>query len=143
MIQFSKFRKRYLREARDNAAVYTFGRMNPPTTGHEKLIQKLIQVAKNKGAEPILFLSRSQDAKKNPLSHRQKVSILKKAYPQLRVVEDLSVRTAFDAGYWLRDNGYTIATMVVGSDRVPQFKSQMAKYIKHDDPKKSFRLYKV
>ena len=65
----------FLREGKDKGAVFTFGRFNPPTTGHAKLVDKL-KKASSGGYKPLLFTSHSNDKKKNPLSHKQKISYL-------------------------------------------------------------------
>ena len=66
-------------EARGDTAVFTFGRFNPPTTGHEKLIDALgKQQSKNAGSLMYVYPSHSQDAKKNPLPHARKVAYMKK-----------------------------------------------------------------
>ena len=61
----------FLRESKEDrcAAVLSFGRMNPPTIGHQKLMKKIVEVAQKENASPMLFLSHSQDKKKNPLSY--------------------------------------------------------------------------
>ena len=63
----------FLREGKDKGVVFTFGRFNPPTTGHAKLVDKL-KKASSGGYKPLLFTSHSNDKKKNPLSHKQKIS---------------------------------------------------------------------
>ena len=59
---------------------FTFGRMNPPTIGHEKLLNKLAQ---NAGSNPYkVYLSQSQDAEKNPLSYKEKIKVARKMFPK-------------------------------------------------------------
>ena len=55
-------------EAKAKTVVFTFGRMNPPTTGHLKLIKKVMMVAKRVGGTPVVYPSKTEDNKKNPLS---------------------------------------------------------------------------
>ena len=57
--------------------MFTFGRFNPPTNGHEKLVDRMVKVSKSVGGDPILFSSHSSDKVKNPLNHRDKVKFLK------------------------------------------------------------------
>ena len=64
--------------------VFTFGRFNPPTTGHIKLIEKIVKTAKQYSADYRIFLSRSQDAKKNPLKLKDKVKYLKLSVPKYK-----------------------------------------------------------
>ena len=102
-------------------AAFTFGRFNPPTTGHELLINKVKEFAG--GGDYFIFPSHSQDKKKNPLSAEQKVKFMKQMYSSHKdaIVYDAQVRDAIKALKWLEDKGYTDAIFVVGSDRVPAF----------------------
>ena len=64
------------------SVVFAYGRMNPPTTGHGVLVKKVIDEASSRGADHFIFVSKSQEPKKNPLTHTQKVSYLRKLFPQ-------------------------------------------------------------
>jgi dephospho-CoA kinase len=110
-------------------AVFTFGRFNPPTeAGHGKLVNAVKSHAESVGGDHFIFPSHSQDAKKNPLSHEDKVSAMHKVFPKTNIVSHPEVKTAIHAMKHLEKKGYTHATMVVGSDRVPEFKSLLGKY---------------
>ena len=61
-------------------AVISWGRFNPPTVGHEKLVQKVITVAKRERGEPRVYLTHTQNATKDPLSYRDKISFATKAF---------------------------------------------------------------
>lgn len=102
-------------------AVIAFGRMNPPTTGHAKLIQFIADVAKRENATPIIFASTSQDAKKNPLPFGSKVLYLKMMFPSITFNENENVRTPVDALVACSKLGYRRVLLVVGSDRVASF----------------------
>ena len=123
-------------------AVISFGRINPPTNGHEKLINKLLSTAKSNRGNPFLFLSHTQDSKKNPLSSKQKEKYIKLGIPGIskHIVNDSNIRTIFDALNYLIKLGYNNVILVVGSDRVKEFDSLVKKYIKHPDPSKSVNL---
>ena len=69
-------------EAKEKGATFTFGRFNPPTTGHAKLVKKLEQSSKG-GYVPLIYTSHSSDPKKNPLSYKQKITYLKKFFQRL------------------------------------------------------------
>ena len=69
---------KFLTEAKDQGATFTFGRFNPPTTGHEKLVKKLMSVGK--GTDVLLFSSHSNDKRKNPLSISEKLEIVHKGH---------------------------------------------------------------
>ena len=118
-------------EAKQKTAVFSFGRLNPPTVGHQKLLQKIIQTSKQMAGYACLYVSHSQDPKRNPLSAKQKVTYVKKMFPkearQIKVKEDSSIRNAIDIATSL--NGYyENLVMVVGSDRVKDFKTLLNKY---------------
>ena len=119
--------KNYLIEE-DKVAYFTFGRMNPPTIGHEKLLDALAkQAGKN---DYFVFLSQTQDKKKNPLNYNTKMKTVRKMFPRhaRRVMINKSVRTVFDAATFLYDKGYKSVVMVVGSDRVREFETLLNKY---------------
>ena len=104
---------------------FTFGRFNPPTTGHEKLIKALAA----QGGTIMVFPSQTQDPKKNPLPFPKKVAYMKKMFP--RYAKNIIVskaRQVFEISNILYDQGYTDVTMVVGSDRVKEFETLLNKY---------------
>ena len=123
---FSKFL-----EAKQSTVVFSFGRFNPPTTGHQKLLQKIVQTAQQMSGQPMMFVSYSQDTKKNPLTARQKIAYIKKMFPkearQLKLKDDSSIRNAMDIATVLNGK-YDNLVMVVGSDRVKDFKTLLNKY---------------
>ena len=125
---------------KDKAVVFTFGRFQPPTIGHQKLIEKVKSVARKEGAEHRIYPSRSHDAKKNPLKPRDKVKYMRKLFPGANIVDDNSMKTAFHVLKQLSNDGYKTVILVVGGDRVKDFESQVRKYIHHPDKKKSFEF---
>lgn len=109
-------------------AYFTFGRMNPPTMGHEKLMDNLSTKA---GKNPyFVFLSQTQDKKKNPLDYNAKIKHARKMFPRhaRRIMANKKIRTAFDAASYLYDQGYTKVVMIVGSDRIREFDMLLNKY---------------
>lgn len=131
-----------LRGQKEKSAVLTFGRFQPPTIGHKKLVDKVVSVSKKLGADAFIFPSRSQDKKKNPLKPKDKVKWMKRFFPGVKIVDDDSVKTIFDAIKSLTSKGYSNITVVVGSDRVPEFKKTITPYLQHDDPNKSLNVDK-
>jgi len=107
-------------------------RFNPLTIGHEKLAKTLAKEAKKRGALPILFTSSSQDPKKNPLSFKDKTMLLKKAFPYLEISTDASLKTLFQIAGQMSEEGVKEFTLIAGSDRVPEFKKNLGKYVKAD-----------
>ena len=119
-----------IREARGDTCVFTFGRFNPPTTGHEKLIEKVASVAKsNPGAPYYIFASHSENPKKDPLPYSKKVAYMKKMFPKhaRNIVVD-KARNVFEIAVSLHNKGHKSIVMVVGSDRVSEFDSLLNKY---------------
>jgi phosphopantetheine adenylyltransferase len=125
MKKFSEF----LSEAANpKAIVFAFGRFNPPTNGHEKLMDKVASASK--GGAYRIYPSQSSDPKKNPLKFDEKVKFMRKMFPKhaRSIIADKSVKTAIDVVSKLYDQGYTKVTMVVGSDRVSEFETLLNKY---------------
>lgn len=100
---------------------FAFGRFNPPTVGHKKLIDTVVDASN--GGDFYIFTSQSQDPDKNPLDYQTKVNFLKKLFPDIqdKIVYDVSIKNVLQAADKLKANGYTAATFVCGSDRVPEF----------------------
>ena len=117
-----------IHEARNdgNSIAFTFGRFNPPTIGHEKLINKVKSV---RADEYRIYLSRSEDPKKNPLSPRQKLAYMKKMFPShARNIMINTTNMILDICTTLYNQGFTEISMVVGSDRVREFDTIIKKY---------------
>ena len=108
----------------------TFGRFNPPTVGHEKLLAKVAREAKTSGGEYRIYPSRSEDPKKNPLDAGTKVKYMRMAYPDHAnaIVDNPDMRTIFDVLSALDADGYSSVNIVVGGDRVSEFNSLAQKY---------------
>jgi len=112
----------------ESTIYFTFGRMNPPTIGHEKLLNALATKA---GKNPYrIYLSQSQDAKKNPLQYKDKVKVARKMFPRhaRSIMLDPKIKNVFHALVKLYDEGYKNVVMVVGSDRIREFDILLNKY---------------
>ena len=108
--------------------VFTFGRFNPPTTGHEKLIIKVSQMS---GSNPYrIYPSFSQNPKKDPLPHALKVGYMRKMFSKhaRNIVADKDAKTVINVAVKLYDEGFTDLVMVAGSDRVKEFSSLLNTY---------------
>ena len=115
-----------LKEAKGKSVAFTWGRFNPPTIGHEKVINKVKSQPTN---DYKIFLSRSNDPKKNPLSPKDKLSIMKKMFPShARNIEINQTNMILDIATMLYKKGYSDVTMVAGSDRVREFETMLTKY---------------
>jgi len=119
--------KNYLVEE-EREVFFTFGRMNPPTIGHQKLLDKLASVA---GRMPyFVYLSQSQDSKKNPLDYKTKVKTVRKMFPRhaRSIILEKSCKNAMECAVKLYNQGYKNITMVVGQDRMREFDVLLKKY---------------
>ena len=105
--------------------VFTFGRMNPPTIGHQKLVDKVEAVAKKEKAPAKVYLSHTQNNKKDPLSYAEKIRFARKAFG--KSVTQSKSKTIFQIMDEL-DKEYDEVVMVVGSDRVTEFNGLLQKY---------------
>lgn len=113
-------------EADTRHITFCFGRMNPPTIGHEQVLKTM----EAQGGEMKIFLSQSQDAKKNPLDYSTKIKFLKAMFPQYAgdIVENASLNTIVKVASFLYEQGYNAATFVAGSDRLEDMKKLLEGY---------------
>jgi len=107
-------------------ATITFGRMNPPTVGHQKLVNKVVAVARSKRADPRVYLSHTQNARKDPLKYAQKIKNARAAFGN--VVKQSNIKNIVGIMQSLEKEGIEEVTMVVGSDRVSNFRTFLNKY---------------
>ena len=105
-----------------------FGRFNPPTTGHKKLLDSASNISA--GAELRVYPSRSQDPKKNPLDPSTKIEYMKKMFPKYEenIIDDENMKSIFDVLKTADEEGFTDVTIVVGADRLGEFKNLDNKY---------------
>jgi hypothetical protein len=138
--------------AKKKAVVITFGRFQPPTIGHEKLINAVIAHAQKMGAEHRIYASQSFDgnrpkaAIKNPLQYTDKIKFMRKMFPKANIVMgDDDTNTFMRVLYQLQKEKYTTVHVVVGDDRVPEINSTVKQYLGSDDPETglNFEDFKV
>ena len=116
-------------EAAEKTAVFAFGRMNPPTTGHEKLMHAVHKTAQAHGAKGHVVTSHSHDSKKNPLPQDKKMSYLKKLHPHVDVHgSSKEAPTMLHHASKLHAQGHKHLVMVAGSDRTKDFENTLKKY---------------
>jgi hypothetical protein len=110
-------------------AVFVFGRFNPPTIGHGKLLNALTATAQREGGKALVYTSSTQDAKKNPLTKNQIFKYMKKAFPKEKkhFQTRSTAKTALEVAIELHGK-YDKLVMVVGSDRVSDFSSLLNTY---------------
>ena len=115
-----------IKEAVGQSIVITFGRFNPPTVGHEKLIKKVSQTNANVKE---VYVSKTQDRLKNPLSSTQKIYYMKKMFPQyVRMFKTISSNLILTLLTDLYKRGFREFKIVVGSDRVREFETIIKRY---------------
>ena len=117
-------------EASSESVVIVFGRFNPPTTGHEKLLTAASDEASRQKADLRIYPSRSVDPKKNPLQPGAKIDYMKKMFPDFEedIRDDANSRTIFDVLVACQNVGYRGVTIVVGQDRLNEFQGLAQKY---------------
>ena len=106
-------------------AVFSFGRMNPPTVGHEKLVNKVRAVARAHKGDPLIYLSHTHKLPKDPLDYNDKIKLAKKAFG--RIVKMSRANTIIKVLQEL-EKKYDEVVLVVGSDRVSDFRELVNKY---------------
>lgn len=107
--------------------VFTFGRLSPPTIGHQKLMTKVVEVARSRRADHAVYLSQSHDAIRNPLEWDFKRRVCEAAFKGVNISHDTSIRSPFialNSFIGLYEN----AVLVVGQDQVSEFEDRMLEY---------------
>ena len=117
-------------ESTSTGAVIVFGRFNPPTIGHEKLLKAAATQAKREDADLAIYPSRTQDKKKNPLDPKTKIGFMKTMFPdyQESIFDDNNAKTIFDVLSAKYAVGYKSVTIMVGQDRLAEFQGLAQKY---------------
>ena len=121
---------RAVQEALDKSKklIFAFGRFNPPTTGHAKLMREVIIQARKNNANHIVYASASQDKRSNPLDVRTKVQFMKKMFPQNKIQAAGGTQRTFMEILKFYNRMYGEIIMVAGSDRIKEFQSLADKY---------------
>jgi Cytidylyltransferase-like len=126
MLSFKSF---IVEEAKEKHHTIAFGRMNPITTGHESVVKKIHDVAKEHGGDHTLIVSHSHDAKKNPLTAAQKVKHAKRAFPGTKVkAASKEAPTILHHASELHKKGVEHLHVVAGSDRHEEMHNLLHKY---------------
>ena len=120
-------RELFLREDDRATAVFAFGRFNPPTIGHQKLLDKVMAMTKQVNGKGYVFLSQKQNNKTDPLTFKEKQDYMKMFYPQL-AIGDAGVKTIIQALQKIQAEGRTRIVMIAGSDRVMEFQKLLNQY---------------
>jgi len=123
----------------NHIVVFSFGRFNPPTTGHQLVFETVKKSAKSMGADHVIFASPSHDNRDNPLSWKDKLYFLKKIFPQCNFNTDPSVKNIWQAVEYLSSMDYRKLFFVCGNDR-GDVAAKIRKYIQHPDASKSLNI---
>ena len=122
-------------EKKERSIVFTFGRFNPPHTGHQKLVDTVVNTAKRLGYDHAIYPSHSSDPKKNPLHHNEKVHYLRRFFRNANIIDDKNATNPFAVAKYLSNAGYRNVILVVGGDRVNEMKKLFLRYINSPNPK--------
>lgn len=128
IMRFAEFAYSRSDRPEGDTAVFTFGRMNPPTRGHKKLTDTVVALANRLKCDHFVFLSNSFDNKKNPLAPDIKLYFVQQLIPGVNFVLDPEVKNPWAVLSVLKDK-YTKVYMVAGSDRVSDYQ-RLDKYAK-------------
>jgi nicotinic acid mononucleotide adenylyltransferase len=122
-------RELFLKEDDRATAVFAFGRFNPPTIGHKKLIDKVIDTARKLNGKGFIFLSHKQNNKTDPLSFEDKLGYLQSQYQQPNLeFGNIEANTIIKALQKIQAQGRTKIVMIAGSDRVGEFEQLLNQY---------------
>ena len=111
-----------------NTLVFAFGRFNPPTVGHGKLMSKVITEARKNNANNIVYASASTDKRSNPLDVKTKVKFMKKMFPANKIQAAGGTQRTFIEVLKFYNKMYGNIIMIAGSDRVSEFQKLTDKY---------------
>jgi len=124
--------KTLLNEVPSKKMVIGFGRFNPPTTGHELLINKVTQYARSKGSPAKIYVTATEDKKKNPLKQERKIYYMKRMFGQntpLVPTKSPNQRTIIEVAKYLNEKEkITELTLIAGSDRINEYKRLLNQY---------------
>ena len=120
--------------------VFAYGRFNPPTIGHAKLMREVITQARKNGANNAVYASASTDKRKNPLDQKTKIKFMKKMFPQNKILPAGGTQRTFMEVLKFYDKMYGEIIMVAGSDRINEFQSIADKYNGKDYNYKSIKV---
>jgi predicted nucleotidyltransferase len=128
--ELAQSKTRAVKEALDNSKklIFAFGRFNPPTSGHDKLMREVITQARKNNANHIVYASASQDKRKNPLDVNTKVKFMKKMFPRNKIQAAGGTQRTFIEILKFYDKMYGEIIMVAGSDRMREFQTLADKY---------------
>ena len=141
-VESAQSETRAVHEALDSRKrlIFAFGRFNPPTTGHAKLMREVITQARKYSANHVVYASASQDSRKNPLDVNTKVAFMKKMFPRNNIKAAGGTQRTFMEILKFFDKMYGEIYMIAGSDRIREFQALADKY---NGKEYNYKLIKV
>lgn len=130
MPQLKSFTEYLAESAPSRVVAFTFARFQPPTSKHEKLLNAVASIAELNKCQYRIYTSRTQDNKKNPLSHADKIKFLRDMFPKhaRAIVSDTDADSILNAASILYTQSYTDVYCIVGEDRVIEFQALLDRY---------------
>ena len=107
--------------------VFTFGRFNPPTKGHERLVSRVVETARKIGGDHVVYLSQTQRAPTDPLDWNFKRRVCESAFKGVNISKDLTIKNPYLALEYLKEN-YDRVILVAGSDQVDEYRKRFTGY---------------
>ena len=128
--EYGQSKTRPVDEALDKTSklVFAYGRFNPPTVGHAKLMREVITQARKNNANHIVYASASTDKRSNPLDQKTKIKFMKKMFPESKIMAAGGTQRTFMEVLKFYNKMYGEVIMVAGSDRVSEFQKVADKY---------------
>lgn len=127
------FKKYFVEQTEGKTAVIAYGRYNPPTIAHQKVIDTVEEVAFKNNADGIIAPSHTQDMKKNPLSYPEKEEVLREMCNSASIASQ--GKTLIMLLQFLQQQGYTDIIHIAGSDRIPEYQKLIVMYNGKPDKK--------
>lgn len=122
-----------------STVILMFGRFQPPTIGHERLIQSALEVGKEANANVVLFISNTMDKTENPLTREERAKIIQASFPGLQIGPP-DIESPFASLYWSRDQGYTHIILLAGGTRGPEFERMVHRWQEKQDPQELMHI---
>lgn len=107
--------------------VFTFGRFQPPTFGHQRLVSTVVETARKIGGDHVVYLSQTQNNSTDPLDWNFKRRVCETAFKGVNISKDISIRNPYIALEHLKEN-YDRIVLVAGSDQADEYTKRFSGY---------------
>lgn len=122
-----------------STVILMFGRFQPPTIGHQRLIQSALALGTQEDADVALFISNTTDTKENPLTHEEKSKLIRAAFSELQIGPS-EIITPYRALFWAREQGYTRVILLSGGERGIAFERMVDRWKNLEDPEDTMTI---